>query len=517
MRRRLVLPAAIGLGLIAGLLPPGAAFYLSRERAVATEKEHLQDHARWTLQRADLAISRAKAGLRRLVMENHDLCSPHHLQRLQQMTMDVLSIEDIRVVSNDRLICDSRGPAQRLVSIAKPDVTLSDDVGLTLGWGPGSPFPDMLVVSFGPYQALLNRERLVDVLHDTPMTLGIATLDGRLVAKSGVTNSRMVDQLARSEMSGATDRDVYASVRGSDFRAFAVSERTVVDARTSEELWKLLPIGVAVSALVIGLIIWMSRQRMSLAGDLRTGIAYREFTAHYQPIVELATGRCVGAEALIRWRKPDGTWVRPDLFIPYAEEHHLIAPITDIMIERVLEDMKAALQSDPSLHIAINISAEDIQSGRFLDVLEEGVKHAQINPEQIWLEATERGFMEADAARATIARARQLGHAVAIDDFGTGYSSLSLLESLPLNVLKIDKSFVDAIGREAATSIVTPAIIEMAHKLEFVLVAEGVETKHQDSYLKKAGVEFGQGWLYSKALPPKDFLLFYARHNKTVP
>jgi len=347
--------------------------------------------------------------------------------------------------------------------------------------------------------------------------LGVATRDGELLALSGQADLSLVRQLSREEMSGATNQNVFASLRGADFVAFAISDRRVVDRRANDELWKLIPIGTAISAIVIGLIVWVSRQRMSLAGELRTGIAYREFIAHYQPIIELSTGKCVGAEALIRWPRPDGSWVSPDLFIPYAEDHHLIGPVTDILIERILEDMKVALRADPSLHIAINISAEDIQSGRFLDVLSDAIEKAQVNPAQIWLEATERGFMEADAARATLERARERGHAVAIDDFGTGYSSLSLLESLPLNVLKIDKSFIDAIGRKAATSIVTPSIIDMAHTLKFIVVAEGVEKVEQAAYLEAAGVEFAQGWLYSKALPPREFLQFHSLRKAGSP
>lgn len=519
MRRRLILPIAIGLGISLGLLPLAAAYYLSQRRAIATERVHLKDYARWTLQRADLVVTRAKDALRRLVMENHALCSPLHLERLQQLTKDVLSVEKIDVFKDGTLVCDSWGASTSPEPMRKPDIVLSQDFGLVIGSGPTLQHPpaEMVAVAYGPYQALIKKERLIDVLYDTPMVIGIATHDGRLLALSGRTDPRLARQLSLEETSGTTGQKVFSSLRSADFIAFAISDHSVVAWRADSELWKLIPVGVAMSAGIIALIVWASRQRMSLAGELKTGIAYREFVAHYQPIIELATGRCVGAEALIRWPKPDGTWVRPDLFITYAEDHHMIAPVTDIMIARVLEDMKMALRADPSLHIAINISAEDIQSGRFLDVLSPALETAQVDPAQIWLEATERSFIEADAARATLKRARQLGHTVAIDDFGTGYSSLSLLESLPLNALKIDKSFIDAIGREAATSIVTPSIIDMAHTLTFVVVAEGVEKAEQAAYLKAAGVEFAQGWLYSKALPPGEFLRFYRQRNEGAP
>ncbi len=121
--------------------------------------------------------------------------------------------------------------------------------------------------------------------------------------------------------------------------------------------------------------------------------------------------------------------------------------------------------------------------------------------------------MNAPIARQTIEAARSAGFRVAIDDFGTGYSSLSLLEGLPLDALKIDKSFVDVIDRGVATSVVTPHIISMAHGLTLAVIAEGVETADQQAYLKEAGVQFGQGWFYSKALPPEQFHTFYSRRR----
>jgi sensor c-di-GMP phosphodiesterase-like protein len=171
------------------------------------------------------------------------------------------------------------------------------------------------------------------------------------------------------------------------------------------------------------------------------------------------------------------------------------------------------LTAERSVHIAINIAACDMESGRFLPILKAALARSGVSPSQIWLEATERSFMDAEAARRTIEAARAEGHMVAVDDFGTGYSSLSLLETLPLDALKIDRSFVAAIGKDTATSIVTPHIIDMAHSLKFNIVAEGVETAEQEEYLRKAGVEFVQGWLYAKALPADAFVAYFRKRN----
>jgi sensor c-di-GMP phosphodiesterase-like protein len=191
----------------------------------------------------------------------------------------------------------------------------------------------------------------------------------------------------------------------------------------------------------------------------------------------------------------------------------MIGQVTAIMLQNVILNMKMALAEHRDMHVAINISPQDLESGQFLTLITDEIHAADVQASQVWLEVTERGFIHADIARTTLAKARDAGHVIAIDDFGTGYSSLSLLESLPITVLKIDKSFVDAIGRNAAISLVTPHIIEMAHSLKLKMVAEGIETAEPETILRQSGVQFGQGWLYSKALPFEESMAFYEKRN----
>jgi len=368
-------------------------------------------------------------------------------------------------------------------------------------------------LSHGNYQALMLPTRMVDVLTDTAMTLGIAALDGRVIAISGPAPPDLLKRAASSTGTGRNGDFLYASIENGPLRAFAISNYSLAREQTDNELWYLVPLALATSMLLLALIVWASRQRLSPLHQLAIAVKNREFVTLYQPIIELSTGLCVGAEALIRWPRCDGASISPEMFIPLAEDTGLIEPLTDIVIERVVADMAQWLGKNNTAHIAINISSVDMQSGHFLGVLANALAEAKIAPGQIWLEATERGFMDAAAARTTIERARAAGHLVAIDDFGTGYSSLSLLETLPLDTLKIDKSFVDAIGRQAATSVVIPHVIKIGHGLGFKIIAEGVETEAQEAYLRQAGVEFAQGWHYSKALTAEEFHTFYKRIN----
>jgi sensor c-di-GMP phosphodiesterase-like protein len=184
-----------------------------------------------------------------------------------------------------------------------------------------------------------------------------------------------------------------------------------------------------------------------------------------------------------------------------AEDNDLIQPLTDLVLEKTIRDLKELLRAQPSFYVSINVAGEDLQTDRFIKKLNASLAGTGIHPSQIRIEATERGMLKADSARKIIGALRQAGHPVYIDDFGTGYSSLSYLQSFTVDVLKIDKSFVDTIGQGAASSVVAPHIIEMAHELGLGIVAEGVETEAQVEYLKRKGVEYGQGWLFSKALP----------------
>lgn len=191
----------------------------------------------------------------------------------------------------------------------------------------------------------------------------------------------------------------------------------------------------------------------------------------------------------------------------------MISDLTDRIIEQVVADLAAILAAEPELHVAINISADDMHSGRFLPVLAAALNAAGVRPQQVWLEATERGFLHVETARATIEKARAAGHLIAIDDFGTGYSSLSLLEQLPLDALKIDRTFIAAIGKDAAKTIVTPHIIEIARSLGFGAIAEGVETAEQEAYVRAAGVRLAQGYRYAPALPADAFIAFFRNRN----
>ncbi len=274
-------------------------------------------------------------------------------------------------------------------------------------------------------------------------------------------------------------------------------------------------LGLVLATLWIYIVLRYSRHRLSLSTELREAVALGRVRAYYQPVIELSSGRCVGAEALARWIREDGEMVGPDVFIPLAEQAGLVPEITLAIVAATLHDLGKLLKEHPHLRININLAPEDLTSESFSASLGRSLAAAGVAPTSIKLEITERAMVDTDASRAVIRNFRMRGHQIAIDDFGTGYSSLGYLQTLELDTLKIDKSFVDAIGTEAVTNHVIGHVIDMAKSLQLDIVAEGIESEQQAEWLIEQGVEYGQGFLYSRPLPCAQFRDYFHKHEES--
>ena len=248
--------------------------------------------------------------------------------------------------------------------------------------------------------------------------------------------------------------------------------------------------------------------------DLRKAIQRDEFENHYQPIVDLQTASLVGFEALIRWNHPQLGLIYPGSFISIAEETGLIVPMTQLIAQRACGDLcqwQDQLQNKLKLTMNINLSSKHFLSPTLLEDIKEILNKTGMPPEQLKLEITETALMEdADETIRLVHRLKDLGLKLVIDDFGTGYSSLSYLQRLPIDTLKVDRSFVSRITSEPeGNRNIVEAIISLAHRLEMIVVAEGVETEEQFAILREMNCQFGQGYLFSKPLskPKADQLI----------
>ena len=256
----------------------------------------------------------------------------------------------------------------------------------------------------------------------------------------------------------------------------------------------------------------VSADRWRLEVGLHHALARNEMVLHYQPKIDVAAGRVVGAEALMRWRR-DGTLVPPTDFIGLAEESGLILPLTDWAINEVCRQMTVWRDAGlPPVPVSVNISSRHLQRGDLSATVRTALAAAGVDAALLELELTESVLMQnIDSAGPLLLLLKQLGIALSIDDFGTGYSSLSYLKRLPIDTLKIDRSFVRDLESSGDNAAIVAAVIAMARSLRLHVVAEGVETEGQMKLLADQGCLLQQGWLFAKALPADEFAGFLRR------
>lgn len=247
--------------------------------------------------------------------------------------------------------------------------------------------------------------------------------------------------------------------------------------------------------------------RAILESNLRRALKNKEFFVEYQPQVDAQSGKIIGAEALVRWTGPDLKSIPPLDFIPVAEDSGLILEIGQIVLKNAVSQMKKWHDKGyDDLKIAINISGIQLLQSKLIDQVEEVLESTKFNPKFLELELTESVLMEnIDRASSLLKEFQQKGIKISIDDFGTGYSSLNYLKQLPIDTLKIDQSFIRNIQNDKNDKIIVNTIIAMAHGLEFLVIAEGVEDAYQRDYLKEMKCDMLQGFYFGKSLSVKDF------------
>lgn len=246
------------------------------------------------------------------------------------------------------------------------------------------------------------------------------------------------------------------------------------------------------------------QKKWQLEKDLSSAINAHGFELHYQPIFDLKTNQCIAAEALLRWPSAN---IPPDQFIPLAEENGLIHKIGFFVIESAIAQFKQWINQGCDLrYMSVNLSVLQLERDSFFSELEEIVSRYPFDPGQIVLEITESVMMQTDPATVRkLERLKSMGFELAIDDFGTGFSSLNYLKHLPVKLLKVDRSFVSGVIDDPNDAVICEAIIQMSVAMDLKLIAEGVETPEQMTWLAERGVSFAQGYFYAKAVPARDF------------
>jgi EAL domain-containing protein (putative c-di-GMP-specific phosphodiesterase class I) len=243
--------------------------------------------------------------------------------------------------------------------------------------------------------------------------------------------------------------------------------------------------------------------QQSAERELREAIALGQFELHYQPVVDVKTRKLCGVEALVRWRHPTRGMIAPDSFIPLAESTGLIAPLGEWILKQACSD---AVTWPAHVKVAVNISAIQFKKGNLFEVILETLVSTGLPPERLELEITETSLLENQEAHlTTIRQLKNLGLSIALDDFGTGFSSINYLTIFPFDKIKIDKSFIKDVLERSDCKAVVASTLALAQGLGIVTAAEGVETEQQFEYMRSAGVDLAQGYLFGRPVPISEF------------
>lgn len=502
--------------LFAVLVPVALSIWLSHRQAEETFMHELDTFSRLVKMRAEKVVNQGKAALRHLDSFEGVPCSPDHLLMMRRVSYTFRYVQEVIYLNHNMPECSSLESDTEATAFPPPEkittdgfrawLTSHNDLGLT---------QYMVAIGTERHIIMTDPQSFIDVVSSGSWPINVALI-GINTKRVITSNSKAPTAEVLNQVNSQHPVQIQASNAAWNITPvpeMGIAIITWASLTPLEQSWMRLlaiwlPVGLLLSLAIAFFLIRILRRLQSPSYRLLDAIRAREIEMFYQPIVALDSGRIVGAEALVRWRQSDGGLLFPDTFIPLAAQTGLMPQLTKLIIEKVFEDMGLWLKAHPDQHVSINLEPSDLLTSTVPNQIHALLTQWQLSSSQIALEVTERGFADPATSMPTISALRAAGHAIYIDDFGTGYSSLSYLQNLDVDIIKIDKSFVDALEYKNMTT----HIVEMAKALKLAMVAEGIETEGQLSWLYQHGVQFGQGWLYSKALP-KDAFISWAENN----
>ncbi|HEY1844659.1 MAG TPA: EAL domain-containing protein [Buttiauxella sp.] len=493
-------------------LPVMLAVYFAHLRASSETQQHLSSFAQLVIEKTEAVIQHVEAAQDEAQRFSGQVCSPQHMQKLLDIARSQLYVEDLIYAHGNSFLC-STGYKPSTPYVA-PAANYQRKPNISIYYYLDTPFyvgHKMTYMQRGNFIVVVNPRTYADVMSDDlSLAYGVYdTVNKQFFSLSDKVDSERLHQFIVNDEKYFTDEGRVYTVDKSPSRPIAVIVSTSGDRFNKEwyhQLTLTVPLGMICS--IILLLMW-SRTRQQLNSPRRMllrAIEKNHLKLHYQPIIDIHSGHCVGAEALLRWMNFSGQWISPSSFIPLAEAEGLIGKISNYVINAVFDDFGEYLAAHPEIYISINLSASDFHCPRLVAVLKEKIEKYGVGAGQIKIEVTERGFIDVPKTRPVIQAFREAGFEIAIDDFGTGYSNLHNLQFLNVDILKIDKSFIDNLTTDRACYLIAEHIIDMSRSLSLKTIAEGVETAEQVAWLDERGVQYCQGWYFSKALAPQEFI-----------
>lgn len=478
---------------------------------IGQSESRLDQYATRILSSGDASTAESRKVLAKLNASPFPVCSNAEIAYFRQLVYQSQFLKGAGRIRNGRIACSTTFGRGDLSNIPlRPDFTQSDG---TLVYRNLAPFRigDSTVItvqlgdSFIVYSPFTAKALVSPMVHYTVTDLDSQTHQmGRLLGETPELDEGTLTSTGTARRGGT----IYATRCAPDNAVCTTTYMSVPEAfRTN----RIESVGFTVLSGLTGALVGffcflIHRRKKGLHYQLQKAIRRDALGVVYQPIVDLASGRIVEAEALARWTDEDHLAVNPDVFIKVAEEHGFVGSITKLVVRRVLRDFGSTMREFPGFRVNVNIAAADLADPRFLPMLEESLDQARVPAQSLGIEITESYTARQEVAKETIFHLRQRGHVVHIDDFGTGYSSLAYLHDLAVDAIKIDKAFTRAIGTEAVTISILPQILNMADVLKLRVIVEGIETAEQATYFASSSPTiYAQGWLFGRPVTAEQF------------
>lgn len=427
------------------------------------------------------------------------LIDPTRCEALQQNLMFERNIDEMLIVHGDNIICSSK-----LGSISKPLDSYLKQYGTdTLSFARIHGYPEQVLTL--TTQSTENPDyRAITIVDRDYFGATIGYKNDLRLKRSALYVGEGVAPLGSLKQGDNPIAIAHSKIF--DYEALLEASNVYIEQKELSYFISAIPL-LLIFYLTIYIVTKFVDPQRSLLVDLKKAIKRKELALYYQPQIDAITGELKGCEALLRWKHKSRGFVSPDKFIVAAEQNGLANDITDYVLDKALKDFSDSHYSKP-FHLGVNVPPDYLSDAHVIHKIERIHKKLKQNNVFLGIEITERQLIDENTQK-YISALRVHGIEVLIDDFGTGQTSLAALQHMRVDYLKIDKCFVDTIGIESVNAPVLNAIVRFANELEIKLIAEGVETEAQVKHLIDLGVDFHQGYFYSKPVPFKQLLLNY--------
>lgn len=502
MRRTLATQIAIVVGCFA--LGMAVAYGIAHAVQMRSARAKLLDYAKRLNDLGDRISAENAAAVASISQDNQEFCSDLELIFMRNYVFHAPHIRDLGRTRDGNLYCTTGvgrldpPVSTGAVDIVSSGVMLRREVPLVFGDGTFGVVTEQNGVSI-----VFNPE-LLKSLEEPPMHYSAIYFDQNkkhMLALFGPESALTIAEVLAGEpidRRGVLFQPVCSAGKSSCVVAFE-SKQDIRAAGRSALRGSVFDGALLGTMLGIVLVLFYRRYR-SMESQLRRALRQGSLTVVYQPIVYLATGAIVAAEALVRWVDEDGVSIRPDVFVALAERRGFTREITQLVVGCAAVELADMLKGN--FRVTINIAPADLTDPSFSRHLDQSLAAAGIDPSKIVLEITERSVVDHESSIAAIAKLRERGYGVFIDDFGTGYSNLAALHRLGVDGIKIDRAFTHSVVTQDPGSSVVPQILDMAKQLDLLVVVEGIESEMQARYFRAAEPEvLGQGWLFGRPVP----------------